>query len=456
MYDDGRNGGDQNADDGIYSYKLTREAPVGEFTFMITVRDSKGAEAYANVTLKVDPLSEFTEKPEIIDAGADPPRVPNDGFTMTTIWAIVQDAENDIYEVTADLTPLGGDKNQELNDDGVDGDLFSNDDNYSFAITVGPLIPLDIYQIEITALDETDHETIERIWVDVILPPVPPVITSIIVDPDTIVNDGEQKAEVIATVEDDNDDVTEVWVDLSPLRGSSKALMEFIGGDTWSLEFTAGSSVTPGLKGRIEVTAEDRTGMTASDDFSITIEKANTPPEILDINLSKYTFNSDDEVTIAVSVADADFDTMQVSVDLSSLLIFDDLVLLDDGQGADETEGDSIYSGTFTITVLVISGNYTITVMVNDSKGAQTTQDVTVAVETGDIEDVVEALGTILYIGLPVIGGFVLGILVLIAVVRSRAAPKPNAPIRGPPGRSPPMGPPGRGMPAPMGPRPMR
>ncbi len=461
MYDDGRTGGDSVADDGIYSYKITREVPRGEWTLMITVRDSKGAQAYANVTLKVDPLSEFTEKPDFIDAGADPAKVPNDGYTLVTIWAIVEDAENDIDEVIADLTPLGGDKKQELNDDGIDGDLFSNDDNYSFAFSVGPLISLDKYQIELKAIDETEHETIERVWVDVILPPVPPTIIQILVEPNTIVNDDEETAQVIVTVEDDNDDVDEVWVDLTPLRGGSETRMKYEGDDTWTLEFTASSSVTPGLKGKIEVTAMDLTGLSASEDFSITIEKANSAPEILDISVSKYNVRSGDEITITVNVTDADpldLDNLVVTLDLSGFLI-SDIDLKDDGEGVDQEAGDLTFSGTFAVPTLLFSGNRTITVTVEDSKGAQSSEDIVLNVDAldGEVGEVLDKIGTIFYIGIPVVCGAILLILVLAAVLKSRSSNKARLPPqRYPPGRGPPMRPPPNMQGHPLGPRSMR
>ncbi|MGA1872722.1 MAG: choice-of-anchor X domain-containing protein [Thermoplasmatota archaeon] len=455
MYDDGSNGGDQIEEDGIYSYRFTREAPVGEWTFKMTVRDSKGAEAYANVTLNVDPLSEFTEPPEIVDSGADPAMIPNDGVTTATIWALVQDAENDIEEVIADLTPLGGENDQELNDEGVDGDLFSKDDNYSYAFAVSPIIPLDKYQIEITAIDETGHETVEKVWVDVVLPPVPPTITEVIVDPITVVNDGKEKVQVIATVEDDNDDVEEVWIDLTPLRGSSEARMSYEGGDVWSLEFTVDESVTPGQKNRIEVTARDLTGLLATGSFSLTVEKANSPPRIDDLTVSGMEVEAGDEVTVMVNVSDEDFEPMTVEVDLGAFLI-EDIQLLDDGVAPDEEADDGTFSGTFEVPILVFTGNHTITITVRDSSGGVTSQDLVLMVVESESSTSDVDLGNIAYIGLPIIGLVILIGLVAAVVIRNRMSGKPKQMTQGfPPGR-PGMPPPRNFAPPPMGPRPMR
>lgn len=455
MYDDGSNGGDKVEEDGIYSYTLTREAPIGEWTFKITVRDSKGAEAYANVTLRVDPLSEFTESPEFIGAGVDPPKVPNDGFTTATIWAIIEDAENDIERVTADLSSLGGDNRQEMNDEGEYGDLFGNDDNYSFAFMVDPLTPLDMYQVQIMAFDETGHETKEGVWVEVILPPVPPMITDIMVDPDTVVNDGKQKAQVIATVEDDNDDVHEVWVDLTPLKGRSEATMTYEGGNVWSLEFTVDETVTPGLKGKIEVTARDLTGLTASESFSLTVEKANSPPIIDDLFVSKYEVSAGEEVILKVNASDAENEPLVVEVDLSSFLI-SDITLLDDGAGPDETGGDGVYTGAFKVPELVPTGNRSIRITVSDPSGGVAEQTIVIEVVEKDSSTSGTDLETIAYIVIPIIGLLILIGLFAAVVYKNRQRNRPNA---APPGPQRPVGgaPPNRPYQAPpLGARPMR
>ncbi|MBN1390214.1 MAG: hypothetical protein JXA22_06195 [Candidatus Thermoplasmatota archaeon] len=455
MYDDGKNGGDQIEGDSIYSYKLTREAPIGVWTFKITVRDSKGAEAYANVTLKVDPLSEFTESPEFVDAGVSPSKVPNDGFTTTTIWAIIEDAENDVDRVTADLTSLGGDNRQELNDEGEDGDLFRNDGNYSFAFIIDPMTSLDMYQVQITAVDETGHETVERVWLEVILPPVPPMILDIIVDPITVVNDGKEKVQVIATVEDDNDDVDEVWADLTPLKGSSRARMDFEGGDLWSLEFTVDETVTPGVKGRIDVTAMDMTGLTATGSFSLTVEKANSPPVIDDLEVSAYEVSEGDEVKITVNVSDEENDPLVVTVDLSSFLL-SDLTLSDDGVTPDETAEDGIHTGNFKVPTLVVAGNHTIRVTVTDTNGRTDTRDIVILVVEKKSSSDENEPATILYIGIPVIGLLVLIGLSATVLLKNRRG---NRTDEIPPGARAPAGgmPPPRGYPTgPMGARPMR
>ncbi len=435
MYDDGGRAGtgDATADDGIYSYRIRRELPVGEYTFMITVEDTANAKAYDNVSLKVSPLSEFTESPKIVDKGADPPKVPNDAFTTSTLWAIVEDPENDIYEVTADLSPLGGDNKQELNDQGDEGDLFSNDGNYSFAFTVGPLIALDKYQIEISAEDLTGHLTTAKVWVEVVLPPVPPLITDILVDPTTVVNDDEEVVQVIATVEDDNNDVERVYVDLSPLRGPSEAEMDFEGQDTWSIEFTVPDTVPPGLKGKIDITAVDSSGLSVSESFAITVEQANADPEIIDYYLSRDEVRPGDEIIVKVNATDDDLDPLMAEVDLTE---FDlpDLELKDDGEDPDEVEQDLLFSGRFMVPESAAEGTYNITIRVRDLSGGEVTVKLQIIVSL-DAEGAASEAGSdsIYYIVLPAIGAVILILLVVAGyVVKNRSPPQPRGPPQGP------------------------
>jgi len=447
MYDDGGKAGtgDETADDGIYSYKIRREIPVGEWTFMITVEDTSNARAYDNVTLIVSPLSEFTESPKFIDKGADPPKVPNDSYTTSTLWAIIEDPENDIYEVTADLSPLGGDDRQELNDRGDEGDLFGNDENFSYAFTVGPMVPLDRYQIEISAEDATGHLTTAKVWIEVVLPPVPPMIMDILVDPATVVNDGEEIVQVIVTVEDDNDDVERVYADLTPLRGPGEADMDYEGQDTWSLEFTVPDTVSPGLKGKIDVTVVDSTGLTVTDSFALTVEQANAPPEILDHYLSKDEVRPGEEILIRVNVSDADNEPLMAEIDLTE---FDlpNVEMKDDGEDPDAVADDLIFSGRFQVPESTAEGTYNISIRVRDASGGEETVKLQVIVSPDADSGASDASSdAIYYIILPSAGALILLLLIVAGyVVRKRNVTQPGRPA------------PGQYPPPPFGARPMR
>ncbi len=457
MYDDGGKAGtgDEIADDGKYSYKIRKEIPVGEWTFKITARDSKLAEAYANVSIRVDPLSEFTESPKFKDHGVFPGKVPNDSFTPATIWAIVEDQENDIVYVIADLTALGGEKKQDLNDDGNDGDIFSRDGNYSYQFTVGPLVPLDIYQIEIKAIDATGHESIERVWVDVVLPPVPPVISDILVDPDTAFNNGEDKVQVIATVVDDNDDVDHVYVDLTPLRGPKEAPMEYEGRDTWSIEFTIPNSVSAGLKGKIDITAIDRTELSITESFAMTVEKANSAPEIFDHYVSSDEVRPGEVILVKVNVSDADLDTLSGEVILTEFSI-SNIELLDDGDDPDQTAGDLTFTGKFQVPQSTDPGSYNITLRIWDMNGADVTVKVQIIVSLETVNEGVQSNTDLLFIGLPVAFLVILVILIVAGYSKKKRQQAPQGPPMAPLGRRP-MPPPGAIMAGqPMGHRPMR
>ncbi|MFW3145476.1 MAG: hypothetical protein ACMUIE_01530 [Thermoplasmatota archaeon] len=451
MYDNGDpRYGDEVDDDGTYSYLLRSQMPVGEWTFMITARDSKGGLGYGNVTIRVDPISEFTEAPEFKDAGVFPQGVPNDGFTPGTIWAIIEDQEDDVERVSADLSAIGGDDDQKLYDDGSNGDLFSKDGNWSFTFTVDPLTPLDKYQIEIRATDTTGHESMDRIWLDVILPPVPPVITEVSPNPETVVNDDETKVVVTAIVEDDNDDVVEVTVDLSPVGGRSSEMMRDdgispdsrAGDDMWTVEFTVPDTVSTGMKGRIDVTAVDSAGFSDTKSFSLTVEKANSPPDILDYRVSKFNVKPGDQITVEANLTDPDLELLDALLILTELNM-SDVPLTDDGEAPDREADDMTFTGSFRIPDNAAGGSYNITLEVIDPAGAK--KSVTFKIEVMVEEEGADEASLPLYL---FIGGPSAGLLVLILLLgfvyykKSRPSGQPAPGFR-------PMPPPGAGPRAP-------
>ncbi|MFO8050243.1 MAG: choice-of-anchor X domain-containing protein [Thermoplasmatota archaeon] len=437
MYDNGNNG-DKVEDDGIYSYMIRSEMPTGEWTFQITAKDSKGGYAYSNVSIKVDPISEFTQAPDIEDSGVTPKGVPNDGFTTGTVWAIVRDPEDDVERVTADLSPIGGDDDQKLYDNGNNGDLFTNDDNYSFMFTVDPLTQLGSYQIEITASDATGHESLDRVWIDVILPPVPPQITAASVIPEEVPNDGETIVTLTAIVEDGNEDVDEVWVDLAPLKGMSTTMMRDDGvapdarkdDDMWTVEFTVPESVSSGLKGNIEITARDRTNLEGTGQFSIRVLQANSDPSIIDFKVSDQTVRPGDETIVSANVTDPDNDPLEVLLILTELNM-NNVQMSDDGVAPDEVEDDQTFTAIVKIPESAPPGDYNVTIRVSDGRGGEYESLFVLNVTAEDEGPKEVGLNTYIYIGIPVGLGLILIILILLYMFR-RSAGQQEAPVRRP------------------------
>jgi hypothetical protein len=239
--------------------------------------------------------------------------------------------------------------------------------------------------------------------------------------------------QVIATVEDDNDDVERVYVDLSTLRGPSEAEMDYDGQDTWSIEFTVPDTVPPGLKGKIDITAVDSTGLTVTDSFAITVEQANVVPEIIDHYLSKDEVRPGEEIIVRVNATDDDLDPLMAEVDLTE---FDlpNVELKDDGEGPDEVEQDLLFSGSFMVPESAAEGSYNITIKVWDPSGGEVAVKLQIIVSL-DAEGSVSKTDsdTIYYIVLPAAGAVILILLIVVGyVVKNRSTPQPRGPPVGP------------------------
>lgn len=438
MYDDGQSGGDEEAGDGIYSYMIRKDLSKGTKVLVITATDMKQGEATAEVTLEVADASEFTEAPVFLDYGVIPEGVPNDGFTTSLLWAVVEDPENDIHSVYADLTQLGGDKSQRLYDDGTSGDVFSGDHNYSVDFTAGPEVPLARYDVPITAEDDAGHFTVATLEVEVIVPPVPPQVEDVMAEPNSVPNDGKTKTIITALVTDLNDDVMEVHANLLSIQGAKKVLMTNDGiypdengeDDVWTLEITVSISATTGPR-KIKITAEDNFGGSDSKDLTLTIVQANNPPDIVDYRLDKTTAVKGDEITVFVNVTDLDNDIASVEVDLSELNL-GKVSLNDNGQFPDAVSADLLYSGSFVLEGNISAGDYNITITVRDFAGDHKTVKTIITIE-GEEDSAVLPLNRELFIGIPVGLGFLLLVILVFFLIRKQRTPSPPPQYRPPP-----------------------
>ncbi len=426
LYDDGTHG-DAVKEDGTYTYMVTKTPrSVGEKVLRITAEDYRGAKGYSNVTIVVRSVYDWTEEPEFVRAGVTPRGVPNDGFTEAVIWARVDDEEGDLDKVTADLSPAGGENKQRLYDDGTSGDVFSDDGNWSFAFTVSPITPLGELRVELTAYDHAGHEVNEIVWIKVIIPPVAPIIKEVQLEPTTVVNDGKEMCELTALVEDDNEDLLQVHVDLSRVDGSSKASMYDDGthgdlkpdDDIWTITFTVPSSVYMGSK-KLEITAEDAEGLTGENSATLYVDQANLPPEIYEWKLSATSVSSGTRGGVFVNVSDPEGFILEVVIILTELdgSVID---LLDDGEGADATADDMLFSGFFTVPDGTSAGVYNLTLEVTDAGGKKASNKASITVVEPKEKETLP-MGEMIYIAAPV--GAILILIVLAVLLSRRKAP---------------------------------
>jgi hypothetical protein len=412
MYDDGKTGGDKKADDSLFSYTLMKDSYTpGTRTFVIYAEDQRGGKSQATVKLDIVDRGTVEESPVFVRSGAAPNKVPNDGVTPAVLWTVVSDKENDVKSVSIDLTPIGGDSKAELFDDGSQGDTSPGDGNYSFQTFVDPSTPLGKMDLEMTAEDDVGHSVNGMLRIEVVMPPAPPAISTISLDPTAVVNDGKTKCLLEVIASDINDDIVSVNADLILVGGSRSAILKFQKDDRWSIEFSVPSNIPAGSK-KIEVTVTDSMGATATGSENLRIDQSNKPPKIenYDSGIPDGKVSIGDKVTVKANVTDPEGKIAKVEADLTELSL-GVITLLDDGKDPDTVVGDGTYTGRFTVTGN-LSGWYNITIRVTDSAGAEATVKVRVEVIPPGKE--ITGIPQAVYIGAPI--GIVLLILVLIVV----------------------------------------
>ncbi len=430
MYDDGSNG-DAVEKDGTYSYQITKTIQRGEHIIRVTVKDTKGGKAYSNLTLVVEDAASFTEAPRMASLGFTPSKAPNDATTTVKAWAVVTDKEDDLVKVEVDLSQVGGGSAFPLSDDGTGGDVFPLDGNFTSDITVGAAVELGMYQIGFSALDSVGHRTVATAWLEVVLPPVPPVVLSADVDPEEVENDGKTKVRLVVVVSDDNEDIERVIADLTPVKGLSEAPLRndgkggdlTAGDDIWTLEFTVPTTASPGLKGRIDVTAVDRTGLEGKGSFTLRVNKANSAPEISTYSVRTVSGKVENEfapgtvVVIIVNASDPDSDPLSMTLNFTELPIAD-IPLLDDGASPDAEASDSVYTAQFTIPAGTKEGAYNITVLAKDPKGSTDQLRVRLYVSGGGEDGRPLKVSPVVLIGVPVALFLVLLVLFIIIFLK--------------------------------------
>jgi len=349
-----------------------------------------------------------------------------------------------------DLTNIGGDSDVRMYDDGTSGDVFADDGNYSVEFTVSPLIELFTYQVEITAEDRAGHESSAKTWVDVILPPVPPMIKDHGLTPESVSNDGTTQVILDVEVEDDNDDVKAVTVDLTSISGPSVKDLndDGIGSDieandgVWTVSFTVGTSTSPGKKS-LTITAKDKTDQYVTSIQTLDVTKANNPPSFGDFSIkneeneSLTEFSPGQKVQVRIAAEDEDIedqDYLTVTMDLTEFDL--STVTLEDD------DGDLWFEGDFTIPKNLSAGNYNFTLTIADPAGRTLDKRIMISVKGSedDAEDQAFDSEYAMYggiAGLVVLVILVGGIIYRTSIAKPRRPPMQGMPPRGPQGRPP-------------------
>jgi len=138
LLDDGQDG-DEIAGDSVFStvFILALGTSPGQYVLPVTATDNgiPAKSATANALLNVEDHKEANFPPEISYIVINPLKVTSTNRNVT-VSAFAFDREGDGFQVFADLSSIGGSNNQELMDDGLNGDVIAGDDTYSYKIEV--------------------------------------------------------------------------------------------------------------------------------------------------------------------------------------------------------------------------------------------------------------------------------------------------------------------------------
>lgn len=145
--------------------KVSWQAPaeVGVYYIHVIVTDSNGLHDEQEVSVIVN---EPDYPPEIIECSIHPASIKNNEPASVLITVEVQDRNGlfDIDQVLIDLSPIAGDSNQKLYDNGKHGDLQSNDGIYSYEYLVPSGLTEGSKTMKITIEDyATNKDTDETI-----------------------------------------------------------------------------------------------------------------------------------------------------------------------------------------------------------------------------------------------------------------------------------------------------
>jgi hypothetical protein len=107
--------------------------------------------------------------PEIDLTEAEPAKLVNDQARLVVFKVQVTDNNGlfDIKRVTIDLTPVLGDPEQKMYDNGKFGDMARGDGIYSYEYMVPDGLPSGTKTIEITVTDHSDNEITSELYLEI-------------------------------------------------------------------------------------------------------------------------------------------------------------------------------------------------------------------------------------------------------------------------------------------------
>jgi len=165
MFDDGTNG-DQKKNDKIYSFQTNVPSTVGtgQKDLKVTATDTEGLTATEHIFLQVID----TNAPPVLEGPSMDLKVANDNKTYIIITITVTDPDGNLDGVRIDLSPLGGESQAKMYDDGENGgDTDARDNIYSVRAKVSLNTPPGQKNLTVTATDAKGASVNTRVSVEV-------------------------------------------------------------------------------------------------------------------------------------------------------------------------------------------------------------------------------------------------------------------------------------------------
>jgi PKD repeat protein len=175
----------------------------------------------------------------------------------------------------------------------------------------------------------------------------------------------------ISGIATDDVSVESVEVRIESSDGEVLPWTEAEGEEEWSLQWD--SRAVPDGEYSILARAFDGSLYSDTDTCRVRVSNINTPPEIIGFELDppSMIFGQEIVIMIKAEISDPDLpgDSLEVTADLGNMEGPSSLEMTDDGRGADDEDGDGIYSAVFDPPVDIQPGTYRIFVEARDSAG---------------------------------------------------------------------------------------
>ncbi|MCD4658210.1 MAG: hypothetical protein K8S87_11785, partial [Planctomycetes bacterium] len=290
-----------------------------------------------------------TQNPKIRSISVTPDKVAANATIDIKFIVEVSDPNGlvNIKQVLLDLDNLGGTAEQEMSDDGTNGDDTADDGFYTYIMT-GYAAPSTAQKIEIkiTVIDFTDNEASDTCEITIIEPPI--------VKTFTVSKNPVTPGETItfnATVEQGQYPVSGATIDLSNIGGNADEPMLDLGGGAYSFVFTIPDTGVPPLpSGDYEVIAsawDDQIPPVAGIKL-VNLTIIGLKPAITASNPIQTKASGDVLFEIKIKAPGGLAEITKVSGDFTPIGGSATQQLFDDGTNGDLVADNGIFSFTFT------------------------------------------------------------------------------------------------------------